>query len=307
MFAVKQQTNLIYMKKLFTRLQVISLSVLAAGCLGSCSDEDEPSYKTSHPDKGAVVITTDWTDALAENTIPDTYCLCLNETVKHVEGATNCYPDLLPPGKHALLIYNEPQGITIDATTASVDLLEDETLEPMPGYLFSAMKELDVKADDTLRVSIPMERRLCPVTLKLSLVGDNAADISHIEALLNGIAASVDLQSGMPGNENLSVKPVIRQLASKTGSYTSGELEMACRIVGVTPGESQLLTITLQMKDGHTSTTVSDLTDYLNRVNSEQIPVVLESDLTIPKDAGISATLSEWIRKDENIEIEYKK
>ena len=45
--------------------------MVAAVLLASCVKDD--LYNTPHPDKGAVVITTDWTDALAESTVPGWY------------------------------------------------------------------------------------------------------------------------------------------------------------------------------------------------------------------------------------------
>ena len=41
-----------------------ALLILASGCV------KDDLYNTPHPDKGAAVITTDWTDALAESTVP---------------------------------------------------------------------------------------------------------------------------------------------------------------------------------------------------------------------------------------------
>lgn len=133
----------------------LTFAVTMTGCV-----KDE-LFNTPHPDKGAVVVTTDWTDALAEATVPDTYFLSMDGNVaKEVQAATNCYPDLLLPGTHTLLIYNEPQGMTISGTTATVNSLKDGTLVPLPEYLFSAVKEPDVVQDDTLRVTVPMIRRL---------------------------------------------------------------------------------------------------------------------------------------------------
>ena len=82
-------------------MATLTFAVSMTGCV-----KDE-LFNTPHPEKGAVVVTTDWTDALAEATVPDTYFLSMDggET-KEVQAVTNCYPDLLLPGKHTLLVYN---------------------------------------------------------------------------------------------------------------------------------------------------------------------------------------------------------
>lgn len=48
-------------------MATLTFAVSMTGCV-----KDE-LFNTPHPDKGAVVVTTDWTDALAEATVPDTY------------------------------------------------------------------------------------------------------------------------------------------------------------------------------------------------------------------------------------------
>ena len=271
-------------------IATLTFAVTMTGCV-----KDE-LFNTPHPDKGAVVVTTDWTDALAEVTVPDTYFLSMDggET-KEVQAVTNCYPDLLLPGKHTLLAYNEPQGMKVSGTTATVNSLKDGTLEPLPEDLFSAVKELDVAQDDTLHVTMPMVRRLCPIVLNLSLEGDNTEHIASITATLGGMAASVDLQTGVTGNENATVTLDIKQQAgSKKRAYSEGRLEMRCRVVGVNPQQRQLLTVSVTMADGYVQTIVSDLTDYLKDLNAEMDPIELTGTVEAPQDGHFSGTIEDW-------------
>lgn len=276
----------------------------AAAVLSSCSDDDD-DYRTPHPDLGAIQITTDWTDALSPGTIPHDYFLCMDGgAAKHVDAAVCCYPDLLAPGKHTLLIHNEPQGITISGTRATVNTLEDGTLEPLPEYLFSAVKELDVVADDTLRVTVPMERHICPIVLDVNLHGDNTENIAQIDATLSGIVSSVDMQSGIIGSENLSVDMDIRQVEEKTRTYTEGVLELKCRVVGVNPAERQLLTMTITMKDDTVFIIESDLTENLKDLNTGMDPIELEGTVDTPQDGHFSGTITDWTEVDNgNIDI----
>lgn len=266
-----------------------------AALLSSSCVKDE-LYDTPHPDKGAVVITTDWTDALAETDIPDTYFLSMDGTVKHTSERTTCYPDLLTPDRHTLLVYNEPQGMTVSGTTATTDKLDDGTLAPLPDYLFSAVKELDVAQDDTLRVTLPMVRRLCPIALNLSLEGGNTEGIATIEATLDGIAASVDLRTGAAGSENATVTLEVKRAEAKVrAAYTETGLEMRCRVVGINPQERQLLTVKVTMADGHVQTIESDLSDKLKDLNTGMEPVELTGKVEAPQDGHFSGSITDWV------------
>lgn len=266
--------------------------MVAVVLLASCVKDD--LYNTPHPDKGAVVITTDWTEALAESTVPDTYQLRMDDgkAVQASEETTVC-PDLLTPGAHTLLIYNEPEGIAIADDAATVQQ-KDGMLIPLPGYLFSAEKRLDVVQDDTLRVTVLMERRLCPIILNLDLNGENADDIAQIEATLSGIAGSVDLRTGTPDNESLTARLDVRPAEAKARFTNAVALEMKCRVTGTAQGERQILTVKVTMEDGYVSTITSDLTEHLKDLNADMEPVRLEGSIEAPQDGHFSGTIKDW-------------
>ena len=276
-----------------TVLPVVAATFTFAAAMTGCVKDE--LHDTPHPDRGAVIVTTEWTEALDESTVPDVYNLRVDggETVT-AEGETNTYPELLEPGRHALSVYNEPQGMSIDGMTATVNRLQDGTLEPLPEYLFSAVKELDVVQDDTLHVIVPMIRRLCPIVLNLTLEGENTGAIARIDATLEGIAASVDLQTGTIGSENATVTLDVRQAAGKARTYTEGKLVMRCRVVGINPQERQLLTVTVTMADGYVQAITSDLTDRLKDLNVEMKPIELTGTVEAPQDGHFSGTIEDW-------------
>ena len=270
----------------------MTMAGMAALLLTSCVKDD--LYDTPHPDKGAVVIATDWTEALAESTVPETYLLRMDggEAVQADEKEL-CYPDLLMPGKHTLLVYNEPEGMTVEGNIATVQM-QDGTLEPLPEYLFSAEKELEIVQDDTLRVTVPMKRRLCPIVLNLSLKGENTESIALITATLSGMAASVDLRNGVTGGDNATVAFDVRQVEARTLTYREGQLEMRCRVTGTDPKERQILTVKVTMADGYVQTIVSDLTEYLKDLNADMEPIELEGTVEAPQDGHFSGTIEKW-------------
>lgn len=269
----------------------MTMAGVAALLLTSCVTDD--LYDTPHPDKGAVVIATDWTEALAESTVPETYLLRMDEgkTVQANEKEL-CYPDLLTPGAHTLLVYNEPKGIAVDGTTATVQM-QDGMLIPLPEYLFSAEKELNVVVDDTLRITVPMKRRLCPIVLNLDLKGENVGRISLVEATLSGLSGSVDLRTGTPGSENLTARLDVQQTEAKS-AYREGLLEMRCRVVGICEGQKQLLSVKITMDDGYTDTVISDLTELLKNLNSDMKPIELDGSIEAPQDGHFSGTIKDW-------------
>ena len=279
----------------------------AAIALSLTSCVKDELFDTPHPDKGAVVITTEWVEALAESDIPASYFLSMDGgAAKQTNEKTFIYPDLLTPGEHSLLVYNEPKGLTLSGKTATVNLLPDGTAESMPGYLFSAEQKLEVLQDDTLRVSIPMIRCVCPITMNLALSGENTGKIAKIEASLSGISGSMDIQSGAIGAENLTIKPVVGQASAKTRAYTEGKIELKCRVLGINKAERQMLTVTVTMEDGYVSTITSDLTEYLKDLNADMKPIELDGTVEAPQDGHFSGTIEDWKPGNGGEDIEIK-
>ena len=243
-----------------TRRYMTMAGMVAAVLLASCVKDD--LYNTPHPDKGAVVITTDWTDALAESTVPGTYLLRMDDgKAVPTSEKTTVYPELLTPVAHTLLIYNEPEGITIASNVATVQQ-KDGMLIPLPGYLFSAEKRLDIVQDDTLHVSVPMERRLCP------------------------------------GGESLTARLDVLRAEAKARATDAMALEMKCRVTGTAQGERQILTVKVTMADGYVSTITSDLTEHLKDLNADMEPVRLEGSIEAPQDGHFSGTIEGWEEVD---------
>ena len=279
-----------------TRRYMTMAGMVAAVLLASCVKDD--LYNTPHPDKGAVVITSDRTDALAESTVPGPYLLRMDDgKAVPTSEKTTVYPELLTPVAHTLLIYNEPEGITIASNVATVQQ-KDGMLIPLPGYLFSAEKRLDIVQDDTLHVSVPMERRLCPIVLNLDLNGENADEIARIEATLSGLSGSVDLRTGTPGGESLTARLDVLRAEAKARATDAMALEMKCRVTGTAQGERQILTVKVTMADGYVSTITSDLTEHLKDLNADMEPVRLEGSIEAPQDGHFSGTIEGWEEVD---------
>ena len=101
--------------KAYTLLYLIG----AVTILTSCVKDD--LYDTPHPDRGAVVVTTDWSGKSTEADIPQAYTLRIGGREQNVSAATNVFDALLAPGGYGLTVYNSPEGISIDGNKATVN------------------------------------------------------------------------------------------------------------------------------------------------------------------------------------------
>lgn len=273
----------------YNLIAVASLMVLS---LTSCVKKD--IFYTPHPDKGAVVVTADWTEAPSETDVPQAWSFCINGgEVYQSAHPSQCYPELLAPGKYTLLVYNEPQGFTLNGTTAVVDSYSDGLLVAQPGYLYSATQELEVVKDDTLRVTVPMKRLLSAVSMKVTLDGESA-DVADIEASLSGVSGSVELATGEISESPQAVRLDVKTAETASRAGAGKELELKCRILGVCVGYGQTLTVKIKNKDGHISSVTSDVTEELEKVNTDKQPVELEGSVSVSQDGHFSGTIDNW-------------
>ena len=273
----------------YNLIAVASLMVLS---LTSCVKKD--IFYTPHPDKGAVVVTADWTEAPSETDVPQAWSFCINGgEVYQSAHPSQCYPELLAPGKYTLLVYNEPQGFTLNGTTAVVDSYSDGLLVAQPGYLYSATKELEVVKDDTLRVTVPMKRLLSAVSMKVTLDGESA-DVADIEASLSGVSGSVELATGEISESPQAVRLDVKTAETASRAGAGKELELKCRILGVCVGYGQTLTVKIKNKDGHISSVTSDVTEELEKVNTDKQPVELEGSVSVSQVGHFSGTIDNW-------------
>jgi hypothetical protein len=274
---------------------------VAAGVLLASCVKDE-LYNTPHPDKGAVLVTTDWTGCSSDAVLPADYILRIGSEEQTVKGETNVFKSLFLPETQSLLVYHQAEGVTVSGTTATVNTLEDGTLNPMPGFLFSASKELEIQKDDTLKVTVPMMQRIRTLALTLKLKPGDEQLITETAATLTGIASSVDLATGsLTAAEGKTVVPIFTMGTGGGETRASGDpiLTASLRLPGVMTGEKQELTLAVTLTDGTVQNVVTDLTQALKNFGSGKMePLVLDATLMLPDVEGdaaeVSATISDW-------------
>ena len=280
------------------------MGLLAALSLSSCVKDD--LYNTPHPDRGAVQVTTDWTAASADAVLPDSYILRLGTQEQTVNTETDALNTLFEPGTHTLLVYHQTAGITVSGTTATVNTREDGTLEPLPGYLFSASGVLEIVKDDTLQVNIKMQQHTRCLTLTLNLTPGDEQRISTTAATLTGIASAIDLTDGTFTTTGQTVSPVfILGTVEDTHTRASGTpvLSATLHLLGMITTQKQQLTLAHSLTNGTTQTLTTDLTELLKNFSTggSMEPLTLDATLQLPPteededlEIGFSGSISNW-------------
>lgn len=256
--------------------------------LTSCVKDD--LYDTPHPDKGAVVVTTDWSGKSAEADIPQAYTLRIGGKEQNVSAATNVFDALLAPGGYGLTVYNTSEGISVSGNRATVNPVDlTGKIEPHPGYLFASHQDISVVADDTLRVTAPMRQYVRKLDIELTATEGDYARVVSATATLDGVATAVNITTG-----TLSDTPA----KTTTAFMQEGDrFTLHFRLLGIVPTAAQTLTVNILFDNGDTQTVESDLTEQLAGFNggSETEPVKLTGGLQLPIEAGFTSTITDWM------------
>ncbi|MBS7574627.1 MULTISPECIES: FimB/Mfa2 family fimbrial subunit [Bacteroides] len=289
------------------RYDLYNVIVVAALSLSLASCVKDELYNTPHPDKGAVQITADWTKHSAEALMPDLYVLRIGheeQTVRRGEPAgseTTVFRSLFLPGVQNLLAYNPAEGFGIDGDIASVNTLADGTLHPLPGFLFSAAGEVEVLQDDTLKVALSMQQRICALKLTLKLASGDEQRIVKTAATLTGVVSAINLRSGaVAATEGATTAPVFTLTAdaAATRAESNPVLTAVLHLLGVMPGEKQQLTMAVTLTDGSVQTVVTDLTGALKGFGGDgKEALALDATLALPDGSSSVETatvITDW-------------
>ncbi len=261
---------------------------LAAISLASCVKDE--LYNTPHPDSGAVVVTADWSDRNSDADIPQTYILSIDGQEQEVSGETNVLNRLLSAGKYTLAAYNKPDQVTIANNTASVNATSAKHINPMPGYLFASVQDINVVADDTLRVTARMKQLIRRLNLELTATEGDYSRVQSATATLSGVASVADMATG----ERSAAAQVTNTFRQDGNKFT-----LFFRLLGIVTTEAQTLTVDITFNNGDTQQIVSDVTESMKNFNNEAEPIKLKGNLLLPVEATVTgATITGWNEVD---------
>lgn len=282
---------------IYDRIMVGATALLL---LVGCVKDD--LYNTPHPDKGVVVVTTDWTGRSSDAILPKNYVLRIGKQEQAVSRETNAFGALFLSSKQDLLVYNNAEGITVNGTTATVNTLADGTMEPAPGYLFSAAKPLDIVKDDTLRATVAMQQRIRSLALILKLKPGEETRVGSTSAMLTGIASAISLTDGsITSTDSKSVAPAFI-MGTDNGKKRATEqpvLATTLHLLGVITGAKQVLTLKITLTDGYVQTITTDLTEALKNFSGSIEPLALDATLELPADGEFNGTITGWDVKED--------
>ena len=263
-------------------------AVLAAILLASCVKDE--LYNTPHPDSGAVVVTADWSDRNSDADIPQTYILSIDGQEQEVSKETNVLNRLLSAGKYTLAAYNKPDQVTVANNTASVNATSAKHINPMPGYLFASVQDINVVADDTLRVTARMKQLIRRLNLELTATEGDYSRVQSATATLSGVASVADMATG-ERSASAQVTNTFRQDGNK--------FTLFFRLLGIVTTEAQTLTVDITFNNGDTQQIVSDVTESMKNFNNEAEPIKLKGNLLLPVEATVTgATITGWNEVD---------
>lgn len=270
--------------KAYTLLYLGAVTILT-----SCVKDD--LYDTPHPDRGAVVVTTDWSGKSTEADIPQAYTLRIGGREQNVSAATNVFDALLAPGGYGLTVYNSPEGISIDGNKATVNPVDlTGAIEPHPGYLFASHQDISVVADDTLRVTARMKQLVRRLDLELTATEGDYSRVQSATATLSGVASVADMATG----ERSAAAQVTNTFRQDGNKFT-----LFFRLLGIVTTEAQTLTVDITFNNGDTQQIVSDVTESMKNFNNEAEPIKLKGNLLLPVEATVTgATITGWNEVD---------
>lgn len=263
-------------------------AVLAAILLASCVKDE--LYNTPHPDSGAVVVTADWSDRNSDADIPQAYILSIDGQEQEVSKETNILNRLLSAGKYTLAAYNKPDQVTVADNTVSVNATSAKHINPMPGYLFASVQDINVVADDTLRVTARMKQLIRRLNLELTATEGDYSRVQSATATLSGVASVADMATG----ERSAAAQVTNTFRQDGNKFT-----LFFRLLGIVTTEAQTLTVDITFNNGDTQQIVSDVTESMKNFNNEAEPIKLKGNLLLPVEATVTgATITGWNEVD---------
>lgn len=267
-----------------TVLPMAAVTLTSAVTMTGCVKDE--LFNTPHPDKGAVVLDI--------GGLPggDGYTVDIDGRTFETTGSAFTVPDLFEPGTHTVTVYNRPEGFSVEGLVARVAPLGAEKrsaegfIHPLPGYLYSGTRQIEVTADDSLKVDVSVSQRVRDLLLELTVTEGDPERIASVRGTLSGIAGAFDLAAQQITGEAVSTAVEFIR--------TGDRLTADARLLGIM-GSKQILLLDIVFTDGRTQTTESDLTDYLKDFGSDMTEAFrLAGDLNTPIEADMSATIDNW-------------
>jgi len=271
------------------------ITAIGAVLLTAC-DVKDPIYNTSHPEKGEVTVTTDWTATGITDPHLEGYTLKAGEYSKEVMKEENTFNEYFIPGDYMLYAYNEPDNITVDGTMTAITA-SNGYINPLPGWFYCGLLPITVEADSKHRFNVVMAQQVRELTLVIEPTGNTTDRITTITATLSGVAGSYDMENATHGTAS-----VIRLTFTKqTTSEYAGKWAATVRLLGIVRDTEQKLSGTITFTGGIPTNLPleSDLTGSLATFNNDKTEMLtLAGEVETRTGVGFTATITDWMVVD---------
>ncbi len=260
--------------------------------LWSCVKIDlEDLPEPMEPTTGNVTLVTAWNNRTEGIDIPADYTVHIHTYALSLTGSSNHLPEM-EEGIYPIIIYNEAGKINIEGTTATVET-EDNIVDALPGWLFTASEDITYEAGMDKTVTVEMKQQVGQLELEINIRKNIPGSLQSVTASLSGIANSMDFKANTYSGEGLHVVPVLTEEDNK--------LKGAVRLIGLTT-EAQELTLDITYTSGGTQQLVTDISGELAGFNrSKQTALTLTVDMEITSgEAGFEASVNAWEIMENN-------
>ena len=269
--------------------------LLLAGC-----NPHDPIYDTPHPEKGAVTLTTDWSNIGEGLTAPASYTVKAGDYTATLSGTVNLLDHLFTPGEYSFCTYNAAEHIAVSGTTASVAEATPPAgqsgtfIHNAPGWLFTSVTPAVIEADKDHSLTAVMQQQVRELTIMIEPTGETAGSVESITGTLSGVASSLDFAGGTHGAP-ANVALTFTRIADGTDA---GKWSATVRLLG-TAGAEQRLAASIAFTGGNPASIKldSDLTTAFITFNADKrTPLTLGGSVVeTPTGAGFTATITDWI------------
>ncbi len=272
-----------------TRIKILSLVAITVLTLSGCWDKEPGSFTgTTHPDKGGIILTADWSNA--GTTIPTTYHASIISTTGNIEnfpglsGTTNTL--VVEPGQAMAYVYNDAENITVSGKKVTVTAV-GVNVAAIPGRFFCFAGKISTERDRDVALTALMNQQTKELGITLAI---KPASMIHkvrsINATLHGVASELDMQTNV-----LSAPSAVAATFSKDPFLATATLNM----LGIVSSTKQNLDLDVELIDGNIVTVSSDLSSLMAGFNSlKNTSLSLNSDLIISDDETGPVTVGSW-------------
>ncbi|MDR2680608.1 MAG: hypothetical protein LBC47_07355 [Tannerella sp.] len=270
------------------KVRHILLVILIIAFTG-CTDDN---FRTLHPDEGGIILTTEWVNN--ENAAISTYrarAVSPSGFIREFDNLSGTTNNLVvEPGDVTLFVYNDAEHIQISNDRATVTSAGNTTggIAANPGQFFSSCGKVRTEQDQDTPHTALMIRRTG--SLKLSFAIKPVAMISRVKAIrasLEGVAAEVNLQTGVLSNSS-----TVYFSLSQNGFYATAMISL----LGFETSARQNLNLNVEFEDGNTVNVTNDISSLVKGFDASKNSLfTLNAMMSVSADGDApTVTVGNW-------------